>query len=386
MRILIYTGKGGVGKTSMAAAAACALAKKGRRVIVMSTDQAHSLGDSFGVKLDDEPTQIIDNLQAVEINTMKESKRAWGSLQDYIKQVINKDAQGSLESDEVVLFPSLEELFAMLRIRDEYLKKSCDVLILDCAPTGETLSLLRFPERLGAITQRFLPLIRFFNMTAGFAVRRATKVPRPIDRVFVDFDHLIDDLRDLQKIMSDPAVTSIRIVTTPEKIVLDEARRNYTWMHMYGFNVDSVIINRIYPDEAMSGYFSGWIDLQAESIRLAQESFAGSHIFRMPLKDHELRGVEALAEAAREVYGDEDLEEVYTKDELFHIEGGEEGTVFVISLPFSSKEEIEVGQHGDDILVSMRNERRRFHIPETVRHRTLVDSEYKDGLLKVYLS
>jgi len=387
MRILIYTGKGGVGKTSMAAAAACRLAQSGRRVLIMSTDQAHSLGDSFDVRLGDEPKQIAENLQALEIDTSVETRKAWGSLQDYMKEIINKKTQGkSLEVDEVLALPTLDELFAMLRVLDVYRENSCDDLLIDCAPTGETLALLRFPERLGQMVKRLLPFVRAFTFSAGFVVSKATNVPKPSDKVFRDFSKLTDRLMELQKIMSDPDITSIRIVTTPERIVLEEARRNYTWMHMYGFNVDAVIINRIYPESAMKGYFSTWIDVQRENLKLAKESFPGVKVFTMDLKDHELRGMEALSEAAGEVYKDTDLEEVFVKEEIFHIENEDGYSVLVINLPYASADEISVGQMNGDILLTLRNERRRFQIPETVRERNFDHFEYKSGLLKVYLN
>ena len=164
MRILIYTGKGGVGKTSMASAAACRLAQEGKRVVIMSTDQAHSLGDAFRVGLDNTRTLVTENLWAVEIDTNQESRKAWGSLHDYLLTMMKKRGTVGIEADEVLVFPTFEELFAMLRILDEYESGGCDVLIVDCAPTGETLSMLRFPERLGLIVRRFLPLIHVLDL------------------------------------------------------------------------------------------------------------------------------------------------------------------------------------------------------------------------------
>ena len=387
MRIIIYTGKGGVGKTSMAAAAACKLASKGRKVLIMSTDQAHSLGDSFDVKLNDEPRQICDNLQALEIDTTLETKKAWGSLQEYIKTIINKNkhSDDSIEVDEALAVPTLDELFAMLKILDAYTDDACDDLIIDCAPTGETLALLRFPERLGQMVKRLLPVVRAFTFTAGIAVSLKTNVPKPSDKVFRDFGKLNDRLMKLQKILSDPEITSIRIVTTTERIVLEEARRNYTWMHMYDFNVDAVIINRIYPEDAMSGYFSSWTKTQADNMKLAQESFPGVKIFKMYLKDHELRGLDSLRAAADEVYGDENLEDIFVKENIFSVAEEDGLTVMNIELPFTKKEEISVGQMEGDILLTIRNERRRFQIPENVKERNLDHFEYKNGLLKVYL-
>ena len=386
MRILIYTGKGGVGKTSMAAAAACSLAAKGRRVLIMSTDQAHSLGDSFDIKLGCKPLDIAENLQALEIDTLEETRKSWGSLQEYLKRIMNTRAKESIEADEALTLPTIEELFAMLSILDAYKEGRWDVIILDCAPTGETLSLLRFPERLGQMVKKLMPFVRGFNFTAGFAVSRFTKVARPEDKVLTDFEKLMDRLMQLQKLISDPEICSIRIVTTPERIVLSEAKRNYTWMHMYGFNVDGVIINRIYPDEAMQGYFSNWIQVQKESIEEALSSFPDARVFKMYLKDHEIRGLESLRETADEVYGDTQIDQVFVSENIIEYENTDSCSIMTISLPYAGDNEVSAEQIRDDILIAVGNERRRFPVPEELEKKTLDHFEYKNGLLKVYLT
>ncbi len=385
MRILIYTGKGGVGKTSMASAAACRLAAEGKRVVIMSTDQAHSLGDAFRQPLGNDRTQVAENLYAVEIDTSQESRKAWGSLHDYLLSMMKKRGTVGIEADEVLVFPTFEELFAMLRILDEYESGGCDVLIVDCAPTGETLSMLRFPERLGLIVRRFLPLIRAMTATAGFAISLRTGVPRPHDVVFRDFDVLTQRLMKLQQILSDPETTSIRIVTTPERIVMEEARRNYTWMHLYGFNVDAVIVNRIYPEQAMEGYFRGWSRMQEESLALARESFPGRRLFTLELQDHEIGGTEMLRQMADLVYGDTDILQVFSKEKTFWIEKKDGNTVFAVALPFAHEEEVEAGMLEGDIIVSFRNERRRFKLPDQLRGMDILSYTWRDGVLSVVL-
>ena len=386
MRILIYTGKGGVGKTSMACAAACRLSAQGKRVMIMSTDQAHSLGDAFRVPLSNEPTEVSENLRAVEIDTGQESRRAWGSLHDYLLTLMKKRGTVGIEADEVLVFPTFEELFAMLRILDAYEAGDCDVLIVDCAPTGETLSMLRFPERLGIIVRRFLPLIRAMTMSAGFVISLRTGVPKPQDVVFRDFDVLTQRLMKLQSILSDADTTSIRIVTTPERIVMEEARRNYTWMHLYGFNVDAVIINRIYPESAMEGYFHGWSRMQEESLQIAAESFPDRKLFKMELQDHEIGGPQMLLEMADLVYGGCDISQVFTKEKTFWTEKRDGMDVFCVALPFAHEEEVEAGMLGGDLIVSFRNERRRFKLPDNLRGREISTSTWKDGVLTAVLS
>ena len=184
MRILIYTGKGGVGKTSIAAATAVRLAQLGRKTLVMSTDQAHSLGDSLELPLNGKARAVMDNLDAMEIDPMEEGRRAWGNMRDYLKEIISGRANGGIEADEVLLFPGLEELFSMLRILDFCEEGRYDVMVVDCAPTGETLSLLRYPERLSVLSDALLPAVRGMNNALGSLISRATTVPQPRDVVF----------------------------------------------------------------------------------------------------------------------------------------------------------------------------------------------------------
>ena len=263
MRILIYTGKGGVGKTSIAAATAVRIAQEGKKVLIMSTDQAHSLGDSLCAELDTEAREIFPGLDAVEIDPAMESRRAWGTLQEYLRQLIAQKANGGIEADEVLLFPGLEELCSLIRILEVYEEGLYDVLIVDCAPTGETLSLLRYPEQLSVLADRLLPMVRGFTSVLGGLISRRTTVPKPRDLVFAEFDALVKRLNALQKILRDREVTSMRIVTTPERIVLQEARRSFTWICEDDFGVDAVCINKIYPEEAMKGCFDGWNRMQS---------------------------------------------------------------------------------------------------------------------------
>ena len=198
MRILIYTGKGGVGKTSIAAATAVNIALSGKKVLVMSTDQAHSLADSLDMELGFEPTTVFEGLQALEIDPAAESTKAWGNLRDYLKQIISGKANGGIAADEVLLFPGLDELFSLLKILDACESGEYDVIIVDCAPTGETLSLLRYPERLAVLADKLLPSVRSMNSALGGLISRKTQVPKPRDQVFEEFDKLVKRLTQLQ--------------------------------------------------------------------------------------------------------------------------------------------------------------------------------------------
>lgn len=306
MSVLLYTGKGGVGKTCIASATAAYLAQTGKRVLIMSTDLAHSLGDCFDHRLSADVTHICPYLDAIELDPNKEGERAWGRLHDYLKQIIRVRSGNALEASEALLFPGLEELFSLLRILDAFENERYDVIIADCAPTGETLSLLRYPGRLSTLADQLLPWIRKMTSIFGPLISQKTTVPQPEDAVFAEFDQLVRRLSRLQQLLLDKESASIRLVMTPERIVIDEAIRAHRLIREMDFQVDAVYINKIYPSEALAGYFSAFEDLQEENIRRACDYFDQQHIFRLWLQPEELRGPEALNMAAKQLYLDKD--------------------------------------------------------------------------------
>ena len=385
MRILIYTGKGGVGKTSIAAATAVRLAKEGKKVLLMSTDQAHSLGDSLCMKLDTEAREGFPGLEALEIDPSRESRRAWGTLQDYLRQLIEQKANGGIEADEVLLFPGLEELCSLIRILEAYEEGKHDVIIVDCAPTGETLALLRYPERLSVLADRLLPMIRGVTSVFGGLISRRTTVPKPRDLVFAEFDALVKRLNELQKILRDRSVTSMRIVTTPERIVLEEARRSFTWINEYDFGVDAVCINRIYPEEAMRGYFEGWNEMQKESLKIASESFPGRKQFSLLLQENEIRGTAALERAAADLYGEEDPSEIFCRQEAFRMVYDPQSGLrsLLIALPYAAEDEIRVEKEENDLLLYVRSEVRRLRLPDLLCRRELSGWTFDNGELQI---
>lgn len=349
----------------------------------MSTDQAHSLADSLDMPLGFEATAVFEGLQALEINPVAESTKAWGNLRDYLKQIISEKANGGIAADEVLLFPGLDELFSLLKILDACESGAYDVIIVDCAPTGETLSLLRYPERLGVLADKLLPSVRSMNNALGGFISRKTQVPKPRDQVFEEFDKLVKRLAQLQKILKNRELASMRIVTTPERIVMDEARRSYTWINEYDFGVDAIYVNKIYPEEAMQGYFAGWTDMQAESLRLAEQSFGDCKVFKLMLQEDELRGIETLKSVGYELYAESAPETVFSREQAFRMEDEQGTRIFIVKLPYVSEKEVDVSKDGEDLILVVRNQTRRFHLPDKVRRRKMTEWSFDNGELRI---
>ena len=383
MRILIYTGKGGVGKTTIAAATAFFLANSGKKVILLSTDQAHSLGDVLDKKLNGKISQVFQNLDVVEIDTIEESQKVWRNLQDYLKQIISAKANDGIEIDEALLFPGLEEIFSLLKILDIYEANEYDVMVVDCAPTGQSLSMLTYSEKLNMLADTILPMVQSINSIFGSFISKKTSVPKPRDIVFEEFKSLVKRLTKLYEIFHKRDSTSIRIVTTPEQIVLEEARRNYTWLQLYNFNVDAVYMNKLYPKEAMEGYFEGWENIQKDNIHLAEESFSEQKLFKLELQAEEIHGKDSLEKIARLLYKTINPAEIFCQTESFKIEEVNGTRILTIHLPFAKEENISVIKEKYDIIISLLNETRRFHLPDKLKTRKISEYSYKNGELKI---
>ncbi|HHV11400.1 MAG TPA: ArsA family ATPase [Clostridiales bacterium] len=383
MRVILYTGKGGVGKTSIAAASALKLAGEGKKVLIMSTDMAHSLGDCFDRKLGKEPVPVAEHLDAMEIDVVYESEKSWGHMKDYVKQMLMVKSEGGIEVEELLVFPGLEELFSLFKLLDYYEQEQYDVIIVDCAPTGETLSLLKYPQMLYGFIEKVLPVKRKSAKLAGPAVEKLLKIPMPEDSVFDDIEYVMEKMERLQKLMLNQEVLSLRIVTTPEKIVIQESKRNFTCLHLYNYNVDAVIVNRIYPDCAMQGYFSKWMEMQEEGMREIKESFSEVPKFYMELQKTELRTVPILTEAAGELFGDTDISKVLFQQEIFEVVQQVDYRALKILLPFAEKSEMDLMQKENEIILSIKNETRRFMVPREFVGAEIERAKFEGGYLVI---
>lgn len=386
MRIILYTGKGGVGKTSVAAATACKIAKEGKSVLVISTDKAHSLGDSFDIKLSNDPLKIEHNLYAMEIDAVIENEKAWGNIKGYMEKLMTLKSGKTIESEELLVFPGFEELLALIKIKEIYDEENYDVLIVDCAPTGETMSLLKFPDLFKWWMEKLFPIKRKGVKIAKPIVEATMKIPMPADDTFDEIERLYTKIHELHHLMLDKDIVSIRIVTTPEKIVLKEAKRSFSYLHLFDYNVDGIIINKIFSKDSLKGYFEGWANIQKESIEDLYDSFRGIPLFKLDLLRDELRKVEVLKKIGDRIYENINPADVLFYEKIFTIEMEKEGYKLSIKIPFVDKKELKLSQRGEEITISIKNERRCFILPTKLQSKELVSAKYEENKLNIYFA
>ena len=385
MRIILYTGKGGVGKTSVASATACQVAKKGKKVLIMSTDQAHSLSDAFGVKLSNIPTKITDNLEAIEVDALIENGAIWGNIKGYIEKLMLLKNEKSIAVEELLVFPGFEDLISLLKIKQINDENNYDVLIVDCAPTGETMSLLKFPELFKWWMEKFFPMKRKAAKIVRPIIDLTIKIPLPDEKTFDEIEVLYNKVDELHKLILEKDKVSLRIVTTPEKIVIKEAKRNFSYLHLYDFNVDAIIVNKIISEEGGKGYFEKWMKLQSENLKDISESFSPVPIFKTELMHSEVKDYDTLLKMGESIFKEVSAERVLFKDKIFEVEKSstDESYYLNINMPFVDKNELNLLQNGDGISISIKNEKRNFVLPQKLHSKKIIKASYEGGKLRI---
>jgi arsenite/tail-anchored protein-transporting ATPase len=384
VRVLLFTGKGGVGKTTTSAATAALAAGNGRKTLVLSTDPAHSLADTFGVELGAEPTEIETGLYGQQVDTQRAFESSWREVQHYLRDVLEQGGVDPLEAEELTVLPGAEEVLALLELRAQVAGGRWDVVVVDCAPTAETLRLLALPEALGWYMDRVFPAQRRVMPTLRPVLSHLVGVPMPPDRVFGAVERLHGELTDVHRLLTDPSTTSVRLVLTPEAVVVAEARRTLTSLSLYGYRVDGVVANRVFPADGDDPWRARWVAAQAEQLAGIASSFAGLRTWRSPYLPAEPVGLSALTELARDLYdADDPLELLETPEPLSVERVSSDEFVLSVALPHAERRDVDLVRKGDDLVLTVGAYRRVLALPSALRRCVVDGAGLRDGALRV---
>jgi arsenite/tail-anchored protein-transporting ATPase len=380
VRVLLFTGKGGVGKTTTAAATAVLAARRGLRTIVLSTDPAHSLADALGVPLGPEPTEIAPRLRGQQVDTQRRFEESWDTVRTYLKQLLGRGGVDELVAEQLTVLPGAQEVLALLEVRSRVAAGDADLVVVDCAPTAETLRLLALP---GALDWYFA------HAFGGH--RRLARAARPLlggsallppDDVFGAVQRLHADLADVQELLTDPARTGVRLVLTPESVVVAESRRTLTALSLYGFAVDAVVANRVIP-AGDDPWRAGWAAAQQARLAEVRASFAGLPVHLAPYLPAEPVGLAALAEHGERIYADADPLGAPPPVRPLGVRADGEEAELSLPLPLAERADVDLSRTGDDLVVTVAGQRRVVALPEWLGSRPVTGASLADGRLVV---
>jgi arsenite/tail-anchored protein-transporting ATPase len=373
MRILLFSGKGGVGKTSLAAATGLRLAELGYRTLVMSIDPAHSLGDSFDIGTDlfhsktSDPLPINDHLSILELNIQMEVKRHWQEISSYVISVLRTTGINEVEAEELAILPGMEELSAMMYINQYRRENRYDVVVLDAAPTAESMRFISMPTTLDWYMKHIFPFQRNLLKAVRPIANRVAPFELPTDNYFANIRALFEKLEGVNEIMEDPKTTSVRLITNPEKMVLRETQRAFVYFSLHGLTVDTVIVNRVLPHEVKDTWFNEWHSSQDGVLRELEEYFAPVPVRRVPLFAHEVLGQERLQDVAKVLYAEgEDPSAVTQTEKPYTFEKRNGKYEIRLMLPFATRSEIGLFKKGDELVVEVGTLRRHIGLPRSM--------------------
>jgi arsenite-transporting ATPase len=386
LRTILYTGKGGVGKTSVAAATGLKASLAGKKVLVMSTDSAHSLADVFDTEIGPDPKEMAPNLWAQEMDHTSMIEENWSEIQGYMTTLFEWQGADTLVAEELAMLPGMDELFGLLMVRRHNQEGRYDALILDAAPTGETLKLLSLPDHMNWYVEKIFPIQRrAAKLVRPFASRARTLPPLPEDSVFAAGQRFYETIASVEEILTDRDSASVRLVLNAEKMVIAEARRAYTYLNLYDYGVDALVVNRLLPESVSDPYFARWHDAQARHMRTIEESFDPIPILTARLFDREMFGLEALGALAEDVFGDVEPLGVLFRGATHDIVKNGDGYDVVFHLPLAQKREVDLSKKGAELLVKVGNYRRNILLPDALARLPAAGASFEEGSLKVRL-
>jgi arsenite-transporting ATPase len=380
-RTILYTGKGGVGKTSVAAATGRAIAARGSRVIVLSTDPAHSLSDILETPVGGEPTDVGDGLFAQQVQAQEELERNWSTVQDWLGRSLVERGVDRIAADELSVPPGGDELFSLLAIKAHWESGEWDAIVVDCAPTGETLRLLSFPDVarwwLGKVFGREHALLAAARPLA----RAFLDVQLPDERVFLEVQELVQNLVTMNEILRGEQ-SSLRLVMTPDRMVVKEAMRTFTYLNLFGYLTDAVVVNRVFPEE-VDGYFGGWREVQSEQLELVESGFAPVPVLRAPYFEREVLGAEMLDRLGGELFADAEPADVLHASLSQTLTHDGERAQLRLELPFVEKADVKLKKIGLELVVRVGDVKRMIQLPATLASFRPSAAAFADGALVV---
>jgi len=390
MRLILMTGKGGVGKTSVAAATGLRCAELGYKTLVLSTDPAHSLADSFDMELAHEPRSVRANLWGAELDALVELEQNWGAVKRYITQVLQARGLEGVQAEELAILPGMDEIFGLVRMKRHYDESEFEVLIIDSAPTGTALRLLSLPEVSGWYMRRFYkplqgisvalrPLVEpIFKPIAGFSLPDKEIMDAPYE--------FYEQIEALEKILTDNGQTSVRLVTNPEKMVIKESLRAHAYLSLYNVATDLVIANRIIPDSVTDPFFQRWKENQQQYRQEIHENFRPLPVKEVPLYSEEMCGIAALETLKETLYGDEDPTQTYYQETTLRVVQNQGQYSLELYLPGIAKHQIELSKTGDELNIRIGNHRRNLVLPQALAALQPAGAKMEEDYLKIRFS
>lgn len=380
-RIFIFTGKGGVGKSSIAAAHAIKSAKEGVKTLLVSTDMAHNLADIFEISIGKDIVSAFENLDLYEIDPDYVLKQDYASMTECLTKLLPTGDECRIE--EMGMMPGMEELFSLLKIADLHKSNLYERIIVDCAPTGETLALLKFPELLAWYMEKWFPIGKVGVRMLAPVSKQLFKVELPNKAAMSDIERMYLKLVELQELLKDRRVTSVRLVSMPEKMVVEETKRNYMYMNLYNFNVDSLYINRILPESIHNDFFDGWVGTQKKYVDELKECFQELPIYYIPWYDEELKGAQAVERICKDVFHQRDVFEVREITDREAYAKNDAGYTLTISIPYADKKDLNLYQSTTDVIIKLHNFKRSIPLPQVLRTYEITGARLQDRKLVI---
>jgi arsenite-transporting ATPase len=386
LRIIFFSGKGGVGKTTIAAATALRTAEQGYRTIIISTDPAHSLSDTFEQRPSSGIQKISKNLDAIEIDPYSELDSNWGHIRDYISSLMVALGADAIIAGELATIPGMDNLFSLLRIKEFHDSGKYDVLIVDMAPTGDSLRLLSLPQ----IVSVALKITRYLEKyIVSPVIRPASRVSKSLravvapEKVAKSWESVLEKLLDMRKLFESNAITSTRLILNPEKMVINESQRALTYLYLFGMLTDQIIVNRVMPKDTVNSYFRDWYQIQQKHLVTIHDTFAPLPIVEVPFFKDEVVGISNLNHLGKMLYGDEDPSKLFYTEKPVKIISRKKENIFAVQIPFADQHKIELSSRGNELLLQLGSQIRSYIIPDSLSGLHPSGAEYHDGWLEI---